>query len=63
MSHPELPEPGSIAKGELIGIGLTGIVELSDGYAVKTPWPGKDGLQSQDDIFYRRVVQPKERSI
>jgi serine/threonine protein kinase len=62
MSLPDLPEPGFIAKGELIGTGLTGIVELSGGYAVKTPWPGEDGLQSQADIqlewrAYERIAQ------
>ena len=62
MSHAELPEPGFIARGELIGNGLTGIVELSNGYAVKTPWPGKEGSQSQDDIrlewrAYERIGQ------
>lgn len=62
MSNIDLPEPGFIAKGELIGIGLTGIVELSGGYAIKTPWPGEDGLQSQADIrlewrAYERIAQ------
>jgi len=62
MSHPDLPEPGFIANGTLIGTGLTGIVELSGGYAVKTPWPGEDGKQSQDDIqlewrAYERIAQ------
>jgi hypothetical protein len=48
MSHPDLPESSFCGKGELIGTSLTGIVELSDGYAIKTPWPGDE--QSQADI-------------
>lgn len=62
MSYPDLPEPGFIAKGELIGGGRSGIVELSDGYAVKTPWPGEDGSESRDDIqlearAYERIAE------
>jgi serine/threonine protein kinase len=60
MSHPDLPESSFCGKGELIGTSLTGIVELSDGYAIKTPWPGDE--QSQADIklewrAYKRIVE------
>jgi serine/threonine protein kinase len=48
MSHPDLPESSFIGRGELIATGLTGIVEMLDGYAIKTPWPGDE--QSQADI-------------
>lgn len=55
-----LPEPGFIAKGQLIGGGLSGIVELlPTGYALKSPWPGEDGLESQQDI--RTEAQIYER--
>jgi hypothetical protein len=60
MSHPDLIETSFAGQGELIGTGLTGIVELSDGYAIKTPWPGDK--QSQADIklewrAYERIVE------
>jgi hypothetical protein len=48
MSHPDLPESSFIGRGELIATGLTGIVEMLDGYAIKTPWPGDE--QSRPDI-------------
>jgi hypothetical protein len=50
MGNSDLSEPGFVARGELMGTDLTGIVELFDGYAIKTPWPGEAGLQSQADI-------------
>lgn len=60
MSHPDLIEASFFGQGELIGTGLTGIVGLSDGYAIKTPWPGDK--QSQADIklewrAYERIVE------
>jgi serine/threonine protein kinase len=48
MSHPDLPESSFIGRGELIATGLTGLVEVLDGYAIKTPWPGDE--QSRADI-------------
>jgi serine/threonine protein kinase len=62
MGNSDISEPGFVARGELIGTGLTGIVELFDGYAIKTPWPGEAGLQSQADIqlewrVYERIAE------
>lgn len=65
MSHPELPEGYSFAKGKLLGGGTSGIVELTDaGVAVKSPWawPGADGLESRDDLrhearVYERIAE------
>lgn len=63
MSLINLPEPGFVSKGELIGGGVSGIVELVDDcYAVKTPWPGEDGLESQEDLrlearVYARIAE------
>ncbi|KAH9814274.1 kinase-like protein [Teratosphaeria destructans] len=46
-----LPQPGFVAQGQLIGGGLSGIVELlPNGHVVKTLWPGEDGLESQRDM-------------
>lgn len=57
MSDAGLSEGYFFSKGKLLGGGASGIVELTDdGYAVKTPWPGKDGLDSQDDVRFEAHV-------
>lgn len=62
MSDPGLPEECFFSKGKLLGGGASGIVELTDdGYAVKTPWPGKDGLDSQDDVRFEARVYERIR--
>ena len=51
MNGHDFQEPGFIANGQLVGAGLSGIVELlPNGHAVKSPWPGEDGLESQEEF-------------
>lgn len=51
-----------VPKGELLGGGLSGIVELlPNGHVVKSPWPGEHGGDSRRDLrtealVYQRLV-------
>lgn len=60
MEGRNLPEPGFIQRGVLLGGGLTGIVELlPNGHVLKTPWP--TDLECHADIrneakVYQRLV-------
>lgn len=60
--HQEHPDY-LVARGILLGGGLTGIVELlPDGTVINTPWPGDRRLESQKDIrteaqAYHRIAQ------
>lgn len=55
-----LSEHSFVAKGHLLGGGLSGIVELlPNGHVIKTPWPGEDNLESQQDMKTEAQIYEK----